>query len=487
MTRPVAKTFITSLLVLLALSTTFMNTISSEIQPLMEARSVTIPQNLPWYPLVFFGDNRPSDIYSDTPPPVFFTALNEINSIYPIATIGLGDHVGYGYESQYKTFYQIMSSTRLENLWFAMGNHEVVYPNGWSYWSKYIGPLYVIRDNIPAWRIAVLNTEVDIAKWGQMLTETYRDLGARGLLMAFHRPVYPGVNHNIKTEHNSTIHEYMNRYGWPTLVVQAHWHGWAKYEYNNTLWLISGSTGAPLYSVSNCQQGSECVADYNYLWLILRPDKTYTYAPVSVTRGALKVIAVNSTTFLVENTKYDVYGNPVDIPVRLKYRVASINLYVVLLAPANSIIVVSIDPSRGNYLYTNATDYYAYFVRDDPYRAIVIQPGDDHGLSNYGLIGEISAEAPENITPITPTTTVSTTTTSRTTTTTQSSTTTQATTHTPTGTETNSIATPETPTSPSATEGLKEGDKGGTTLILLVFGVLAGIAIYLTFRLKSKH
>lgn len=285
MAHLVAKTSIMLLLVLLTAHTIPVSTGDSEIQPLMELRSVVIPRNLPWYPLVLFGDNRPSNTYSDIPPPVFFTAVSEIDSIYPVATIGLGDHVGYGYESQYKTFYQIMASTRLENLWFAMGNHEVVYPKGWGYWSKYIGPLYVIRDDIPAWRIAVLNTEVDVAQWSRMLNETYRDLGARSLLMVFHRPVYPNVNHNIKTEHNSTIHEYMNRYGWPTLVVQAHWHGWARYEYNNTLWLISGSTGAPLYSVNDCQPGAECVADYNYLWLILRPDKTYAYAPVSVARG----------------------------------------------------------------------------------------------------------------------------------------------------------------------------------------------------------
>lgn len=177
------------------------------------------------------------------------------------------------------------------------------------------------------------------------------------------------------------------------------------------------------------------------------------------------------------------YGNPVSVPVRLRYRVDNTSLYVVLMAPANSVTVVSIDTSRGNYLYTNATDYYAYFTKDDPHTAIVIQPGDDHHLSNYGLSGQISAETPENITPITPTTTTMT----KTTTTTQSPTTTQTTTSTSIETTTTPLATVDSPAPPSTTRELSEESGVDTLLLLLAVGAVAFMSIYLVFRLLSKR
>jgi hypothetical protein len=79
---------------------------------------------------MIFGDNRPSNIYANYPSEVFYRVVSEMDAANLLATIGLGDHVGYGYESQYAVFYRIMNSTRLENIWLIMGNHEVVYPNG---------------------------------------------------------------------------------------------------------------------------------------------------------------------------------------------------------------------------------------------------------------------------------------------------------------------------------------------------------------------
>jgi hypothetical protein len=115
----------------------------------MEQRVKPIPQNLPWYPVMIFGDNRPSNIYANHPPGVFYRVVSEMDASSLLATIGSGDHVGYGYESQHAVFYGIMNSTRLENIWLIMGNHEVVYPNGWAYRRQYGGPEYYIADSIP--------------------------------------------------------------------------------------------------------------------------------------------------------------------------------------------------------------------------------------------------------------------------------------------------------------------------------------------------
>jgi len=63
-----------------------------------------------------------------------------MDAINLLAATGLGDHVGYGYESQHAVFYSIVNSTRLENIWLIMGDHEVVYPITWAYRRQYMGP-----------------------------------------------------------------------------------------------------------------------------------------------------------------------------------------------------------------------------------------------------------------------------------------------------------------------------------------------------------
>ncbi|MGB9785879.1 MAG: hypothetical protein ACPLRJ_01225 [Infirmifilum uzonense] len=368
---------------------------------LTDLRAKPIPVNLPWYPIVFFGDNRPIDYLADYPPEVFYHAINEINAIYPIAVIGLGDHVGYGYESQYRVFYEIINSTRLENTWFIMGNHEVVYPDGWKYWSQYIGPLDAIRDDIPGWRIALLNTEADVKRWEQALNRTYSGLDGRKIILVFHRPAYPDVNHNIKPEHNASLHKFMNMYGWPAIAVQAHWHGWASQSFNGTHWIIAGSAGAPLYPVSDCRGNASCVSDYHYLVMVLYPNGTYSYTPVSIPRGSLSLKVLNSTAYLVENRKIDVYGRPATVPVRLKYTVGDRILYVVLLAPANKTIIVNINTKLQNKLETNATLFYAYYVTTDPIHATVVSSQQSPILANYGLTGipKSSTEALQTLNP----------------------------------------------------------------------------------------
>jgi hypothetical protein len=44
--------------------------------PLMDQRLKPIPQNLPWYPIMIFGDNRPSNIYANYPPEVFYRVVS---------------------------------------------------------------------------------------------------------------------------------------------------------------------------------------------------------------------------------------------------------------------------------------------------------------------------------------------------------------------------------------------------------------------------
>ncbi|MEM1634719.1 MAG: hypothetical protein QXF49_05370 [Thermosphaera sp.] len=127
-----------------------------------------------------------------------------------------------------------------------------------NYWRQYIGPEYSIIDAIPGWRLALLDTESDIYSWNNQLDQAVADLNGRKIILLMHRPVYPLVNHNIQADKNASIHQWASIHGWPPLVIQAHWHGWAYYRFNETDWIISGGAGAPLYSASNCQEGAVC-------------------------------------------------------------------------------------------------------------------------------------------------------------------------------------------------------------------------------------
>ncbi|QOR93978.1 metallophosphoesterase [Thermosphaera chiliense] len=398
-----------------------------------------------------FGDNRPTNTYANYPPEVFYTVVNEMDAANLIATIGLGDHVGYGYESQYAVFYDIMNSTRLENIWLLMGNHEVVYPQGWTYWRQYIGPEYYITDSIPGWRLALLNTESSLESWNNQLNQAVAELNGRVLILFMHRPVYPNVNHNLQSDKNASIHEWANTYGWPPLVVQAHWHGWAYYRFNNTDWVIAGSTGAPLYKISDCQSEATCVSAYHYMWLILYPNQTYSFKPVLATNGTFSVRVLNETAYIATNNKLDVYGNPVEIPVRVKYTIGGTDVYIVAMIPANTTIVFNINPAENYLVQTNATEFYVYFTKEDDYNATIILPENELSLASYNVTGEIELYESVTLTSPTPTTTTTTTTKPSTTTTTTTTSTTTTTTTSTTTTQTTEPATTTPPTTTTTT------------------------------------
>jgi len=132
---------------------------------------------------MIFGDNRPSNTYANYPPEVFYRVVSEMDATNLLATIGLGDHEEYGYESRYAVFYIIMNSTRLENIWLIMGNREVASLNGWAYYREYIGPEYYMTDSILSWRLALLNTETSLESWNNQLTQSVTGLGERTLVL----------------------------------------------------------------------------------------------------------------------------------------------------------------------------------------------------------------------------------------------------------------------------------------------------------------
>lgn len=371
--------------------------------PLFEKTRKEIPGNLPWYPVIVIGDNRPYDVNDVDPPGVFYQLVNEAENAFPLAFIGLGDHVGFGTPEQYAKLYELLNKTRLENIWMVPGNHDVAYSGtagkGIDFWRQYVGPDVIITDSIPGWRIALVNSEASLETWRQQLLEAFNYTGGSKLILGFHRPLYPDVSHNLGGNYSSILLEYMNTYGWPSLVLQAHWHGWVEYRYNGSLFIITGGAGAPLYPCSDVKAPeASCSSVYHYMMLILYPNGTFTYKPILLGEGSgvLKVIPLNSTSYLVVNSKLDIHGKPVEYPVRLQFKGNNTNIYVVALIPASSGVSFTLDSRRGILRLSEDLYYYVYMERSGG-TVVIDGTGRELDLSQYMLGEEYTVVVPGEI------------------------------------------------------------------------------------------
>ncbi len=346
---------------------------------LTELSQKPIPQNLPWYIVAVFGDNRPEAIPWVQLPDVFYETVDELVEVNAMANIGLGDHVGQGSKRQFLEFYRVMNESGLENQMYAMGNHDVSFGgSSWKLWQRLLGPLYMDYDEIPGWRIAILDTEVNETVWRNMVETAFNNIGNRSMLIAFHKPVKPYVHHNLQDDYPemaNTLLKAISEKDHVRLVVQAHWHGWAYMKEDGVEWIISGSTGAPLYKTSDCQVGVDCVSTYNYLILVLYPNGNYTFYPVKTgeNSGQLSII-ISNNSIIIDNTKVNVHDKPTPIPVRLVFNTSVGPLYTPIIVPADSKVQVSIKGSTGDYSLTiNASKYYAYIYNSGG-KAVLLEP-----------------------------------------------------------------------------------------------------------------
>ncbi len=339
-------------------------------QPLTNLSRKPVPSGLPWYTVAVFGDNRPEAVPWVQLPDTFYRTVNELAAINAMVNIGLGDHVGQGSKRQFLEFYRVMKESGLENQMYAMGNHDVSFGRAsWGNWERLIGPLYLDFDEIPGWRIGVLDTEANSTLWARMVNQTFTGAGDRSIMLAFHKPIIPYVHHNLQDDHPDMAKLLLDKVrenGHVKLVVQAHWHGWAHVRVNGTDWIISGSTGAPLYKASDCQAGVDCVSTYNYLLVILYPNGTYKYYPVRAGAGSGSItVTATSEGIVVENSKVDVHGKPTAIPVRVEFNTSLGPVYIPAIVPQDSRVIFRIiEASHGYEIETNATTYYAYLYQN---------------------------------------------------------------------------------------------------------------------------
>lgn len=335
----------------------------------------SIPDGLPWYFLVVFGDNRPSDTHSVELPSVYYRIVGEVRVLAPFAVIGTGDHTGRGTREQINEF--INSLKGLENVWVCLGNHDL-YSSELDYWVRNVAPEFYYVDDIPGWRIVFVNTNAE--PLGKFINEThilFQGAGGRRIILVIHYPLYPDVKHNIVelddgVERMKVLLQLINEYN-VSLVLQGHWHGYAETTVNNTKYIITGGGGAPLYwSPMNIDAERVAKGKYHYLILTLFPNGTYTYTPVDARIGEIKIIRINETTYLIKNTKVDLWGNPIEMPVRLNITVNKQLHYIVLMAKPNTTTLVSYIWNNNTPILTTNTDkFYIYIPTNDPEKPIV--------------------------------------------------------------------------------------------------------------------
>ncbi|MCE4614255.1 MAG: metallophosphoesterase [Desulfurococcales archaeon] len=346
-------------------------------ETVLNETSRNVPGDLPWYPIVIFGDNRPEVEVSNGFTPVFLKILNQTEVMDPFAMIGTGDQIGRGTPWQFKALYSLLSNTSIWNIWLCIGNHDIQYGGAIGYWTSLIAPKHYNMDTFPGWRIAVLDGETgDATYWKSQLDNTTKNLDDRSLILVYHRPVIPNVGHNMDATRASILLSFLQQHpGLVKLVLQGHWHGYAVTRSYNVTWIITGGAGAPLYENRGPPPGNNTLiitGKNHYLLLILYPNGTFKYTTVLVNNESnigiekhTKVTLENGKTVItgtVSNTLVNIEGKPISVPVRFNL-INNENSYIVLMANPNSTTSFTYEQSLTSVsVKTASTSWYAYIT-----------------------------------------------------------------------------------------------------------------------------
>ncbi len=350
------EAFIFFIIVLLNLNSILAIDYRIPANSILESSREDIPTNLPWYPVIVFGDNRPSDTSSIKYTNTYYSLVNEIRVINPLAVIGTGDHTGKGTRSQISEFVRTMRG--LSNVWVCLGNHDLK-SNELSYWVSQVAPEFYRIDSIAGWSIVFANSDVERSRMDRELERLFTH-NNRSYILVIHRPLYPNVGHNIWSEVRGVVEKYIRDYN-VKLVLQGHWHGYAAMEKDGVEYIITGGAGAPLYHDPAKIPGAIVAHKYHYLYLILYPNGTYSYTPVYIHGGEIVVKKINSSSWIITNTKTDLWLNHIEIPVRIKTKIADQIYNIVLLANPNGKTVVSYRINGDKlYFYINSSRWYVY-------------------------------------------------------------------------------------------------------------------------------
>ena len=334
-------------------------------EPLENATRTPIPQGLPWYFVVAFGDNRPKNTESTGFPKTFLEIVNETRKLDPYAVIGTGDHVGAGRRSQYEELWRVLSG--LPNVWLTPGNHDLLQANSADLWRQYVGGLEQVH-YLPGWNIVLVNTYVKRpADLKAQLDRAGEALRYNNTILATHYPWKPWLGHNLQQRPGGKTMARMLE-DWVEshhvkIVLEGHWHGYAEKRSNGTLYIVTGGGGAPGYTAP-----PDTDADYargglpHYLVIILRPDGEYRVLPVYVGKGKVVVEKLEPWEARIYQDKYLVNRTPADLPVRVGLERNGTRVMVQLVAPHAANITISLLPGGKLQVVGPARDLVAYYA-----------------------------------------------------------------------------------------------------------------------------
>lgn len=306
------------------------------------------PNDLPWYFVGVFGDNRPPETTFVEYPSVYYQIISELNVSHPFAVIGTGDHTGRGFKTQIEKFLE--TTKNLENVFVIMGNHDLN-PTTRDYWYENVAEGLYYVDIIPGWRFIFVDYYHTEVLWNDALDFLHDAASTtRNKILVIHRPIEPLLDHNMPEPVRSELKNLLENYEFK-IVLQGHWHGYADVTINDVRYLVVGGGGAPLYSHPNG------LKKYCYTFLILWPNGSYDVIPVDPLSGSIS-IHFTENSVKITNTKLDVYGNPTMFPLR----VPLYGKYVVLLAP-NGVSYVNV--TNGSITVSqNVEMWYTYDITE---------------------------------------------------------------------------------------------------------------------------
>ncbi len=274
----------------------------------------SIPQNLPWYFITVFGDNRPDESGEVEYNPIFYRIVDEMDFINPFAVIGVGDHVWNGYIDQIQHFIETVED--LPNVWVVAGNHE--WNNeptetsrnyeGVMYWRQHVAPDLYYKDDIPGWRIVFINLRAGYPvdeKWSSvenwLVNQAFNT--SRNLIVVFHEPVKPirEASKAIREVQDELI-PLLNQYR-PKIVLQGHKHCYYDGSYGGTMYIITGGGGAP-----KCHS-----KPFHFVVVYLKPSGVYKVLPIDAETFSYDIERSSSggrvSVIVTVNNVEDVYGN----------------------------------------------------------------------------------------------------------------------------------------------------------------------------------
>jgi predicted phosphodiesterase len=189
------------------------------------------------YTFVFFGDNRPAE--GSKQPEIFKTVLEMVGNEDPLFVIGGGDFVVEGTPENFETFLETVSALN-PHLFYVCGNHDDS-----VYYEEYLGErvyAFTYQNAI----FIILDNSRNVLDENQLkFLENQLEKEYEYAFVFMHVPPFDPEGSYCMI-HPEEFMEIVLKYE-VDYVFCSHIHCFYEETKNNTVFIISGGAGAPLY------------------------------------------------------------------------------------------------------------------------------------------------------------------------------------------------------------------------------------------------